>query len=420
MTREVLWNFGALAVLAATGLALNILVGTQWSPAALGVLNQGLAAYVVASMLASVGINHSLLRALGSHASDVQQAAHRDRSATIIWAALVPTAVLALGVCAIYWFARHSIAAWLDSPGVATAMAASTPGLFCFALNKQLLAAVNGWRRMRTFALLTAARYLLLLVALWMAARQQWDADALLGIFSVSEALLLVVAGAEVARHCGRPQWNEVRTWMRTHLYFGLQSGAAAVLLELNAKIDIWMLGLWLTDTKVGFYTWAAMFAEGFWQVLVVLQNQVNPVMAQHLAAGNTAAVEALARSMRWKSVALVAGLGLLSLPAYSYIVEELGGTLGFSESVQSYRILVVGVVCAAAWQPMAQILLMANQPARHSVLMLCTVAVNIAANALLIPSYGLEGAALGTAISVAAGAGFLRYAARRYAGVRL
>jgi O-antigen/teichoic acid export membrane protein len=207
---------------------------------------------------------------------------------------------------------------------------------------------------------------------------------------------------------------------MRTHLYFGLQSAAAAVLLELNAKIDIWMLGLWLTDTKVGFYTWAAMFAEGFWQVLVVLQNQINPVLAQHLAAGNTAAVEALARSMRWKSVALVAGIGVLSLPAYSYIVEQLGGTLGFSESVQAYRILVVGVVCAAAWQPMAQILLMANQPARHSMLMLCTVAVNIAANALLIPSYGLEGAALGTAISVAVGAGFLKYAARRYAGVRI
>ena len=414
MTRDVLWNFGALAVLAATGLLLNILVGTRWSPDALGVFNQGLAAYVLASMLASVGINNSVLRALGEQGED------RRRSGTVVVAALLPAAALAVVVCAAFWFARHAVAEQLDSPGVATAMAACTPGLFCFALNKQLMAAVNGWRRMRTFALLTALRYLLLLAGLWWAARDAWDPHALMGIFSVSEAVLLVVAGAETARHCDRPDLAALAAQTKEHLSFGLRSAAAAVLLELNAKVDIWMLGIWLSDAKVGFYTWAAMFAEGFWQVVVVLQNNVNPLLAKHLAAGDKPAVEALARGLRWKSFALIAGLGLVSLPVYGLFVARLGGSLGFEESIVPYRLLVAGVAAAAAWAPMGQLLLMANMPLRHSLLMAASVAINVVLNALFIPRLGLEGAALATATSVACSAGLLVLAARRWVGVRI
>jgi O-antigen/teichoic acid export membrane protein len=47
-------------------------------------------------------------------------------------------------------------------------------------------------------------------------------------------------------------------------------------------------------------------------------------------------------------------------------------------------------------------------------------VAVNVAANALLIPAFGLEGAAVGTAIAVCASAFFLVWSARRWIGVRL
>lgn len=414
MTRDVLWNFGALAVLAATGLLLNILVGTRWSPDALGVFNQGLAAYVFASMLATVGINHSLLRALGEAGED------RRRSGTLVVAALVPTIVLAALVGALFWAARHAVADWLDSPGVAVAMEACTPGLFFFALNKQLMAAINGWRRMRTFALLTALRYLGLLAALWLAAAREWPAYSLMGIFSLAEGALLVVAGVEVARHCGLPVVRELGAWTREHLHFGLKSAAAAVLLELNAKVDIWMLGLWLSDAKVGFYTWAAMFAEGFWQILVVLQNNVNPLLAKHLAAGELREVEALSRRFKRRSFLLVLALGAISLPAYAWIVAWLDPGAGFEESIAPYWILVAGVVGASAWTPMAQILLMANQPLRHSLLMLATVVVNIAANALLIPVLGLEGAALGTAIAVCASAAFLVWSARRWIGVRL
>jgi O-antigen/teichoic acid export membrane protein len=365
-------------------------------------------------MLATVGINHSLLRALGGAGED------RRRSGTLVVAALVPTLALAAIVCAFFWAARHAVAGWLDSPGVATAMEACTPGLFLFAVNKQLMAAINGWRRMRTFALLTALRYLGLLAALWLAAWRAWPADALMGIFSVAELALFVVAGAEVARHCGRPVARELAAWMREHVSFGLKSAAAAVLLELNAKVDIWMLGLWLSDAKVGYYTWAAMFAEGFWQILVVLQNNLNPLLAKHLAAGELREVEALSRKFKRRSFLLVLALGLASAPAYAWIVAWLDPGAGFEESIAPYWILVAGVVGAAAWSPMAQILLMANQPLRHSLLMLATVVVNVAAIALLIPALGLEGAALGTAIAVCASAFFLVWSARRWIGVRL
>ena len=54
---------------------------------------------------------------------------------------------------------------------------------------------------------------------------------------------------------------------------YGAKSALAGVMLELNAKVDIWMIGVFLSDKLVGIYTFAAMVAEGVYQLLVVLQT---------------------------------------------------------------------------------------------------------------------------------------------------
>ena len=45
----------------------------------------------------------------------------------------------------------------------------------------------------------------------------------------------------------------------------------------MNTRIDIFMLGIFLSDQLVGIYSVAALFVEGFLQIIVVLQNNFNP-----------------------------------------------------------------------------------------------------------------------------------------------
>ena len=138
----MLWNFGSIGVLAISGFVLQFSIGNHYDAATLGVFNQVLAYYTIASQLAAAGLNLSALKEIAARPHD------RAHCATIVFASgLVPAAILALVVTALYALSRHAVGDLLASPGVAAGIAASAPGLFFFALNKVLMSVVNGVQR---------------------------------------------------------------------------------------------------------------------------------------------------------------------------------------------------------------------------------------------------------------------------------
>jgi O-antigen/teichoic acid export membrane protein len=91
-----------------------------------------------------------------------------------------------------------------------------------------------------------------------------------------------------------------------------------------------------------------------------------------------------------------------------------------FGESWLPFAILMAGIALASIRLPFFQFLLMAGRPGAHSLYMLAVVAVNVVANAALIPGLGIRGAALGTALSFLGSVLLLNLWARLATGVRL
>jgi len=410
---DVVWNVASLAVLGIAGLALNVLIGEHWDESTLGVFNQALAAYTFFSMAAVGGIDRSALRAVAEAGAD------RARAASAAWATLVPTALLAAVVATAFWFARWPIARLLESDGVARAIEVSAPGLFFFALNKVLLAVVNGEGRMKAFAIYQSLRYLGILAALFVAMSEDLDGDALMVVFSASEAVLFVVAGIDVSRLLRAAPSGWARE-VRGHVVFGAKSAFSGVLLELNAKVDVWMIGIVMSDAAVGIYTYAAMLAEGLYQLVVVLQNVYNPILARHLAAGEHDAVREVVRRGRnwsWLGITVVAAVAVAAFPLALSIV---GARPEFSAAHWPFAILAGGIALASGYLPFGQILLMGGRPATQTILMASTVIANVVGNALLIPHLGIVGAAAATAISMAFSVVLLRLLVRVKLGIKI
>ncbi|MCY2960263.1 MAG: polysaccharide biosynthesis C-terminal domain-containing protein [Planctomycetota bacterium] len=410
---DVAWNVASLAILGIAGLALNVLIGQHWDESTLGVFNQALAAYTFFSMAAVGGIDRSALRAVAEAGHD------RARAAAAAWATLVPTALIAALAAAAYWFARWPIARLLESDGVAAAIEASAPGLFFFALNKVLLAIVNGEGRMRAFAVYQSLRYIGILVALFAAMREGLDGDRLMVVFTFSEGVLLLVAGIDVARLL-RSAPGGWATEVRGHVVFGAKSAFSGVLLELNAKVDVWMIGIFMSDAAVGVYTYAAMLAEGLYQLVVVLQNVYNPRLARHIAAGEGEAVHELVRRGRTWSWIGITAVGAIAVAAFPLALSIIGARPEFSAAHWPFGLLVAGIALSAGYLPFGQILLMGGRPATHTVLMATTVLANVVGNAILIPRHGLIGAAIATAISMALSVVLLRVLVRAKLGLRI
>jgi O-antigen/teichoic acid export membrane protein len=415
--RDVAWNVGSLGFLAASGIALNVLIGRVYDEATLGVFNQVLAAYIFFSQIAVGGVNLSALKLIAEAPED------RERTTAITVGSLVLALALATLATLLFLFVREPVAGWLESPGVAVGMTAAAPGVFLFAINKVLMSVVNGLRRMRAFAVFTALRYGLILAGLLLLVQRDQDrtrGDELAFVFTFAEGLLFVVLAIEVGRQMRFPVRGAWKDWVPVHFAYGAKSFASGILLELNSRVDIWMIGIYLADRAVGVYTVAAMVAEGIFQLLVVLQNNMNPLIARLLAEGRREELLAtIARGRKW-TYAGMAGVAVIAIALYPTAVRMLFDKPGFSESWAPFALLMLGIITASGYIPFGQVLLMAGRPGWHSVYIGATVAMNVLGNWILVPRYGLAGAAAATALAVLASVFVLKGIVRAQVGLRI
>jgi O-antigen/teichoic acid export membrane protein len=408
LRRDIGWNLVPVVLLACVGLGLNFLIGRWWDEAALGTFNLVAIALFTFAVLGAGGIQYSVLRAVAEAGDD------RDRIAAIVVGALIPNLGLAAAATGLYVALHRPIGALLDSDAVATGILWSAPALFCFAVNKVLLCVVNGLRRMRAFAVYTSLRYLLIGGGLLGARWWRLDAEQLPVIWTLTESVLLLVLIGELLATVrlgrGLAGWT---SWARRHLNYGARGVLATLGYEINSKLDVWMLGIALPEAQVGIYSLAAALSEGATQLSVVLQNNVNPLIARHLAAGQRGDVEALVRRVRRWFVPAMVGICALAAALYPVIIPWLIGKQSFIGGTVPFAIMMVGLALASPYLPFAQTLLMGSRPGWHTLYVLGIVSVNLIGNLVLIPVLGLAGAATSIAASMVSTAVLLRALAR-------
>jgi len=391
---DLLFNYASLAIVAVGGLLVNLLVGRALGEGALGVFNQAFAVYVAASQLAVGGVHIAVLRSVAQATAETEQA----RS---VAAGLTLSLLLGSCLCAMVLLSRNVVASLLGSPAVGAALVFVGPALVPFALNKTLLATLNGLGSMRRFAVLQAVRLLALLAVLsWIAWRRQ-PAEQLTLALLASELIVLALAAPSVfGRLRLRPAHVE-RPWLRRHLAFGVRGLLSGVFIELNTRVDVLAIGYFASDADVGRYSLAAVFAEGLYQCLVVVRNQMNPVLAKLLLAGDPLPVLSLVRK-GWRylypgmTLTYLGGLGALYVLLEYQLRMELPGQV-----LACYAILGAGVLAVSGFVPFDGILLQAGRPAHYTLLTFLVAASNLLLNLLLIPSLGILGAALGTALAL-------------------
>ncbi len=414
LRRDVVWNLAPVVLLGVVGLGLNFIIGGYWGPEALGSFNLVTTGFMALAVLGAGGLQFAVLRAIAEDPGD------RDRVASVVVGALVPNVVFAALATLVFVLIRHPIGNLVGSTAVADGMLWAAPGLFCFAVNKVLLGVVNGLRRMRAFAIYTSLRYVLIGSGLVLALAVALPADHLPVIWTLTEGTLLLVLIGEllVTVKLGRAAgWVG---WMKRHIDFGARGVLATLAYEVNSKLDVWMLGVALSETQVGIYSLASALFEGVMQLAVVVQNNLNPLMARHLAANQPEEVVSIVRrSRRWFIPAMV-GCCAIGALMYPIVIPWLVGNEAFAAGTIPFAIMMAGVALASPYLPYAQLLLMAARPGWHTVYISLMVAVAFVVNLVLIPRLGLAGAATGTAAGVVASAILLRVMVKLRIGIKI
>lgn len=414
LRRDVVWNLVPVALLAVVGLGMNFMIARWWGADALGAFNLVTPAFFAFAVLGAGGLQFSVLRAIAVDPDD------RDRVASIVVGALLPNVLFAACAAVLCVLLARPIGILVKNTDVETGLWWVAPGLFCFAVNKVLFGVVNGLRRMRAFAVYTSLRYVLIAIGVVMAHVWNAPADHLAVIWTFTEGTLLVVLLCELLSTVQLRRARNWFAWTKKHVDYGARGLLSTLAFEVNSKIDVWMLGVALPESLVGIYALASTLFEGAAQLGVVVQNNVNPMIARDLVEGRRDAVEALVKRTRRWFVPTMVGACAISAVLFPYVIPTLVGDPAFRAGTSSFAILMAGLALVTPWLPFNQVLLMASRPGWHTVLVVTMFAISLAGNLVLIPIFGLEGAALSTAIATISSTILLRTLVRWQSGVRL
>jgi O-antigen/teichoic acid export membrane protein len=410
--REWIANGASVAVLALTGLLLNALIAKWYGSAALGIFTQVFAVLVFASQIATAGVQFSVLRHLPPAAEDPAQ------TSRILTSALVLVVITASITTAVVLVAFRLAGDRVFSPGVTEGVMLMLPGLWCIAVNKTLLNALNGLQANSLYAALMSLRYVLILVFLLAAIAMGLRGEQLAVVLSGSEVVLLGV----LIVVCGRrfPGWHRTpdASWMAIHWRFGWRSMPGGFAVELNSRVDVLILGIFTTDTIVGVYSFAAFFVEGLLQIPVISRRLIDPVLAR-MSSGDGNALRALLTRGRNIAVPTAAAVGVVAVATYPLYATIAGTRELAHESWPIFAILMLGACAFGAYTTFGGILSQSGKPGIQTQLNLAILGINMILNVLLVPLWGIVGSAIATSFSFIAGTLYFRVLVRRHLSVQ-
>lgn len=395
LNRDMVWSMGGLAIFAVAGFCLNALIGRFYGAAALGLFNLVLALYLILAQVCVGGMYFSVLRYASEYAED------KEALGEILVNALVVALGVSLVICGGVFVLRHSIGGFFASPDLALGLLCILPGLVVFALNKIYAALVNSMRHMRFLALVTALRGGLIVSFAYAFYRADLAASLLPLALSGAEVVLFLLFTAFVFGPAGVPISRFGRAWLDRHLRFGWRVFLSGFLIDVNPRIDLLMLAYFSGDRAVGIYSMAAMIAEGLYQLPVVVQLNINPIIARLGVVGQLSEL----RRMVWRANVLLvpAMLVVISILALGYeeLILFLTDDFAFVEGQLSCGILGLGIALSSGYIAFSMLLSQCGYPGRYTAFLGLHVCTNIALNALLIPLLGMEGAAVASSVAL-------------------
>jgi O-antigen/teichoic acid export membrane protein len=280
-----------------------------------------------------------------------------------------------------------------------------------FALHATFTAAiVMGRQAVRWYAAINVANPLvttvLLVAVLGGLGPSVAGAIAVYFIVAVVNSLGYLVAAARVSRAVPQPGVAPFRQLAR----FALRLYPTSVAGFFSNRVDVYLIAFLISDPSepLGYYSMAVGLAE----MVYLLERAVSWIFFPHVA-GST-------REDADRQVAVVSRVTLLGAGMFALLLIPAAAVMiwtvlpAFGPSIPPLLVLLPGVVAMCASNVVGGYVTGIGRPGINSTVTVIAFVVNIAANLVLIPRFGILGAALASLISYSLSSLLLTLAAAR------
>ena len=398
-----------------SGLVMILAIAKFYPPEILGTFNLVYSIYLLLSQLVGAGIHFSVLRYIAEIG-----ATQPEREAVILQAGIVATVANSLVWISLFLLVRPLLLPLFNARDLGAGLWYVTPALFFCGLNKVFLNLMNGKEEFVASALMNSIRALLLIALIVGCVVGGVEGAALPVVISVAEGLLFVILAIYLRKVLFASVQESIMEWSRKHLWFGYRSVVGSIFIDVNTRVDVLVLGLFSSAAVVGVYSYVAMLAEGFSQLAIVFRTLINPKLTHARFHQNSAALQAVAVKGRNFGYLILVPLGMSLVVLYIPMVNLFGLSPEFEAAFVPFAVLMTGLLVGIGYAPLLMIFNQVGMPLEQSKLYIFIFISNLLFNLSLVPFFGMQGSALGTALSYVATAGVMKAMVRRKLGISI
>lgn len=392
---DLAWNALSFLFIALAGLAINIIIIKRYDSYALGVFNQLYALYILFSQISTGGF-HLAIQYYVPLAIKNKEEVHKILISSIILC--LASSIVVLLLVFIFVDIPGQI---LQSEDVRKGYPWLMWGLLFFSLNKIIISYFNGLRKMKIFAFLQALRFLFILLFMGIIILLNKNTFMLASSLAFAE-LFLFICCVVFLLVFEKVKYSTIydKTWIQRIFNFGKHALTGNFLLDVNTKVDVFILGLFLKDNLVGIYSFASTFFEGLSQLPVLLRNNINPILTRLHSKSNKLLTQTILYKSKRAFYKLQIPIFIIALAGFYFILLIFQINENRMAYFGVFSILTLGLIVSAGYQPFLMLFNQFGKPRIQTYFIFSIFISNVVFNLLLVPYFGIFGAALGTTLS--------------------
>lgn len=388
------WSLYSISILSIVGLLINIIIVNNYGASNLGNFNLLLALYILFSQISTGGIYYSTIHFSADPGIDMSS------KKEILINALVSVIILSIIVIIVLFCLRDLLQKIFNQSNIQKGVLVILPGLLFFSINKVILSFLNGINLIKSYSVLQSIRYFLILSTLIFFIKINMNAFYLIAIFSISEIILFILMTAYLWHLEYLSDIRVNREWIKKHLKFGTKALSSGIFQDITTRIDILLLGYFLTSYYLGIYSIPALMAEGFYQIPIAFMVVINPLLSIHLKKKDIDGIQQLFKKTTKLLLFSMSLLSIIVIAIYPILMKLFVNNIDWVQGWIVLIILVLSISLCSPFYAFQMILNQSGKPEYYSLLMLIYITTNVFLNIMLIRNYQVIGAAIATGLA--------------------
>lgn len=391
---DVSWVLVAMITDLGIGFLLRVILGNYFGAEGLGAYTMVLVIYLLASMIGGIGIPVALVKYIAEYKEK------KSKLHALVSCGFINSLILGLILAAIMFAISDLLESIFNIPQLSELLKIIALIFPFLLINNTLIGVLNGLRKMKLYAFAQIFRRATILIFTFVLVSFGFGVAGAVWAL-VIPALLTTILLLLVSKDYLYLRISGYIKTTKLLVSFGSKAFLTNTMNMINTRADMLLIGYFLMAPDVGIYAAAVMFVRLIMTIPQAVQRITYPAISELWAKKSHKAIENMINKCMKYSFVLLAAFGiLLAFFAKDIIKFIYPSRPEFLSAILPLHILILAFVFRGAVTSVGGTFGSIGKPEISLYLIIFITIINISLNVILIPLYGISGAAVATSFS--------------------